>query len=286
MRAAARGHARLIDAAGMLLSATGLTALASKAVAKRGRFALLLHGISSHKLENVDREAQPHLTAEDLAQVLDWLRCRFAFLTPQEFLAGKKAGVLLTFDDGFANNFRRALPVLRSFEVPAVFFVTTQHVAVPRDWLGFVRQQAEQAWGSVDAVPEEIAADWYDGMNLEELRECATEPLITIGSHGVTHSVLTECDDEQLTRELRESKAFLEEMTGTAVQYFAYPRGAYDERVVSRTEAAGYSAAFVIDPKGLGSGHLELPRVGIYQADSAYLSLKLSGLHRRPLPTE
>lgn len=283
MSGAGRGHGRVHSAAGRLLWVTGVTALASRALTSDGRFALLLHGISSRRLQSVDRHTQPHLTSEDLTQLLDWLVRRFAFLTPAEYLAGNKSGVLLTFDDGFANNFRQALPILRSFECPAVFFVSTQHVANPRNWLTFVRQQAEQVWGSLDAVPEDVACDWYDGMSVEELRQSAADPLVTIGSHGVTHSVLTECDDDQLMRELRESKAFLEEVTGEAVECFAYPRGEYDARVARRTGDAGYNAAFVIDSIGLGTHCLELPRVGIYQADRTYLSLKLSGLHRRPL---
>ncbi len=277
-----QGRAR--DTAAWLMWATGFTALASKTLVRNGRFALLLHGVSSHRLPGIDRQAQPHFTVDELAILLEWLRDRFAFLTPEQYLVGDRPGVLLTFDDGFANNFYNALPVLRSFGCPALFFVSTQHVADPRDWLGFVRRQAEHVWGSLDSVPEAVARDWYDGLSAEELLTCAADPLVTVGSHGVTHSVLTECADAELTRELRESKSFLQDLTGGAVDYFAYPRGTYDARVAGQTEAAGYAAAFVIDSIGLGMHRFELPRVGIYQADHSYLGLKLSGLHRRPLP--
>jgi len=281
-----REHSRAHDTAGWLMWATGFTALASKTLVRNGRFALLLHGVSAHRLPEIDRQAQPHFTVDELAILLEWLSRRFAFLTPEQYLVGDRPGVLLTFDDGFANNFRNALPVLRSFECPALFFVSTQHVADPRDWLGFVRRQAEEVWGSLDSVPEAVARDWYDGLNAEELQTCATDPLVTIGSHGVTHSVLTECADAELIRELRESKSFLQDLTGGAVDHFAYPRGKYDARVAGQTEAAGYAAAFVIDSIGVGAHLFELPRVGIYQADRSYLGLKLSGLHRRPLPLQ
>lgn len=267
-----------------LLWSSGVAMVARKTVARQGRFALLLHGISSFRLPNVAPGIQPHLTADDLAYVLHWLRRRFDFLTPAEFLAAERPGVLLTFDDGFANNFRNALPVLRSFCAPALFFVSTQHVADPHKWLGFVGLQAEREWGSPGAVPESVAADWYDGMSVEELRQCSAEPLITVGSHGVTHAILTDCTDEQLADELRDSKRFLEAVIDTNVEYFAYPRGDYDARVARDTETAGYSAAFTIDSVGLGAAGFEVPRVGIYHADRKYLSLKLSGLHRRPLP--
>jgi len=276
------GHIRRVAA--RLLWATGLPALACRRQATSGRFALLLHGVSSHRVPGIDRLAQPHLTVEELSDLLDWLRHRFAFLTPGEFLAGHRPGVLMTFDDGFANNLHNALPVLRSFDCPAIFFVSTQHVVAPRDWLTFVRQRAEQTWGGISNVPEKIARDWYDGLSAEELRTCAVDPLITIGSHGVTHKVLPECTDAELKHELLESRSLLQELTGGEVEYLAYPRGKYDARVLHETQAAGYTRAFTIDSIGLGMDPFELPRIGIYEADGCYISLKLSGLHRRPLP--
>ena len=44
--------------------------------------------------------------------IVGWLARRFRILTPQEYLEGRTAGLLLTFDDGFANNWSNALPVL------------------------------------------------------------------------------------------------------------------------------------------------------------------------------
>jgi len=279
------GLARLAGgAAGGMLLATGLPALFRRRVARRGRLALLLHGVSSRRLEEFDPGIQPRLTADDLAYLLDWLGSRFSFLTPQEFLMGDRPGVLLTFDDGFANNAVQALPVLRSFECPALLFVSTQHVINPRDWLDFVRERASRVWRSPSDVPEDLCADWFDGMSEQQLRECAASPLITIGCHGVGHRVLTACSGRELIYELRESKSYLEGVIGRAVEYFAYPKGLYDARVMRETGMAGYAAAFAIDPVGLGSPDLEVPRVGIYAVDRRYLSLKLSGLHRPALP--
>ena len=186
-----------------MLWATGAAALSRKALTREGRFVLMLHGISSFRLSTMPRDAQPHLTSDDLARILHWLAPRVSFLSPAEFLAGGKPGVLLTFDDGFANNFGNALPVLSSFDAPALFFVTAQHVTNPRQWLDFARSQAEEGWGELDRVPENVARDWYDGLSIEELRELSAHPLATIGSHVVTHAVLTGCADEQLTMELQ-----------------------------------------------------------------------------------
>ena len=48
--------------------------------------------------------------------------------------------------------------------------------------------------------------------------------------------------------------------------------------------ACGYRAAFAVDPQPVGLAAYEIPRVGLYEATPAYLSLKLSGLHRQALP--
>lgn len=243
----------------------------------------MFHGVSSRKLKDIAAENQPRSSAAEFEDIMAWLAARFAFLTPEQYLEGWMPGVLLTFDDGLANNCRNVLPVLQKHEAPGLFFVSTQHVADPRDWLGFVRLQSERAWGGPQGVPEDVAQDWYDGMSREALRALAAEPLVTIGSHGVTHAILPECGDRDLDYELRDSKRFLEEIIGSPVNYVAYPRGDYDRRVIERTRTAGYTAGFTIDARNLGCARFELPRVGIYQAGAPYLSLKLSGLHRRPL---
>jgi peptidoglycan/xylan/chitin deacetylase (PgdA/CDA1 family) len=277
-------RSRLHVAAEWALSVSGATVAARRILGRKGRFAVLLHGIASARREEVAADAQPRLTSDDLAYLLEWLRPRFDLLTPEEYTAAKKPGVLLTFDDGFANNFSNALPVLRMFGAPAIFFVSAQHVAQPRDWLKFVREMATRGWGSLEAVPEDVACDWYDGMSVEQLRQCSADPLVTIGSHGETHAVLTECSDDELRRELRESKSFLEAVASKPIEFFAYPRGDYDARVSRCAMNAGYSGAFTIDPIGLGMPAFELPRVGIYEATPRYLGLKLCGMHRRPLP--
>ncbi len=269
----------VVDVVSSLLWATGIAALASGTLAQKGRFALMFHG----KSPNIPAEGQPRLSIPEFEKIVTWVAKRFSFLTPEEFSLGRRPGVLMTFDDGFANNARNVLPVLHRHALPGLFFVSTQHVTNPSHWLGFVRQQAEKAWGTLDAVPPEVAADWYDGMSLEELREFAGDPLVTIGSHGVTHAILTECDDEQLDFELSRSRQLLQDWTSGPIDYLAYPRGDYDRRVAGRVQEAGYRHAFTIESSGLGLERFEIPRVGIYRAGAPYLGMKLSGLHRKPL---
>jgi len=132
-------------------------------------------------------------------------------------------------------------------------------------------------------VPEGVRHDLFDGMGLEGLRVCAEDPLVTIGSHTMNHPDLRASEDGALRFELEESRRFLEAQLATPVDYFAYPFGLYDERVLIATRAAGYRAAFVEASRGVGDRRFEIPRIGIYDSSPSYLAGKLSGLHRRPV---
>jgi peptidoglycan/xylan/chitin deacetylase (PgdA/CDA1 family) len=217
-----------------------------------------------------------------LATVLGWLSPRFSFLTPEEFFAAQP-GVLLTFDDGMANNYLQALPILEQYSAPAVFFVTTQHLKDPSNWLPAIRRQAGMVSQDQSRVPGEIARDLFDGMSEDQLRSCGDHPLITVGSHTVSHSRLPGCENRTLDWELKESRSYLEQVSGSPVKLFAYPSGDYDRRVAEAVQAAGYEAAFAEEPLGLGMDRFEIPRIGVYSDAHSYLSAKLSGLFQPPL---
>jgi len=272
---------RLID----LLWYSGLTELGRMMLTRNGRFVLMFHGVSAQKYTGVPREVQPFLTRNDLETVLSWLRQRHVLLTSKEFLGGDKPGVLLTFDDGLANNHANALPVLQKFEAPAVFFVTLQHILDPRDLLPGSRELARMGWGREQAVPKTIAVDIYDGMSVEQLRSCARHPLITIGSHTISHPFLTRCGAEELDREIAGSKRMLEEIINKRVDLFAYPTGDYNREVIQAVKKAGYQAAFAVEDINEKDSRYEIPRIGLYASTPSYLGLKLSGLYHRPLRT-
>ena len=270
------------EAAVQILHRSGLAAVARRLMTRHGRFVIELHGIPPAHCLALPKPIRPDFVRDDLRRILDWLSSRFEFLTAEEFLAAETPGVLLTFDDGFSNQAREALPVLDEFQAPAVFFVTTQHVVEPVDWLPFVRKKLEAHMA--DAVKDDLLHAQFDGMSRAQLAECAASPWITIGGHTVSHPFLTRCDGPALRRELEDSKKLLEETAGVAVDLFAYPSGDYDARVAAAVQSAGYRAAFVEETRGLGLAEFEIPRIGLYRADAAYLGAKLSGLHRRPLP--
>jgi peptidoglycan/xylan/chitin deacetylase (PgdA/CDA1 family) len=274
----------LKQAAAWLLWGSGVASLARRLLTRRRRFVLVFHGVGRVRYRQVPAELQPSLTSAELRSVLAWVGERFSFLTATELLESDRPGVLLTFDDGLANNYTNVLPVLTELEAPAVFFVTTQHVIRPDDWLPATRRQLAEFWNPAQQIPREIAADLFDGMSREQLANAGRHPLVEIGSHSVSHPWLTRCAATELEFELQDSRKLLQQVSGQPVDLFAYPTGDYDRRVAEAVRAAGYRAAFAVDSQGVGLPAFEIPRIGIYAPGRPYLGAKLSGLHRRPLP--
>ena len=134
----------------------------------------------------------------------------------------------VTFDDAYRSLLRRALPVLTRLGVPATVFV-------PTGWAGPEHRQAAWEdmgpWLGADGEPEAEVMDWDE---LRTLRDAGWE----IGSHTVTHPRLTRTTDEQLERELTESRAVVERETGVPCRSIAYPFGDLDDRVIAATRAA------------------------------------------------
>jgi peptidoglycan/xylan/chitin deacetylase (PgdA/CDA1 family) len=270
-------------AAARVLHGSGLARLGRALLARKGRFVLMLHDVFGERRPELPTACQRGLTTAEAAELLGWLRREVRLLTPEAFLHSDEPGVLLTVDDGKANNATFLLPLLERFEAPALFFVPTQHVRDPRNWLADARQAAGAHWADPSAVPAELAAELYDGLSPDQVRACDRHPLVTIGAHSESHPRLSECDDDRLAAELAESKAYLEDLLGHPVPLLAYPYGDYDGRVARAAEHAGYSHAFAVEPRGIGRTRFEIPRLHVERPAPYYLAAKLSGLFRRPM---
>lgn len=160
--------------------------------------------------------------------------------------------VAVTFDDGYKDNLRTAAPVLLKYEVPFTVFVTSS----------FINKN-----GTV-----------Y--LTSEELKELASLPGVTIGSHGASHQPLAKCDDLTLSRELADSHSEIEDIIGRPVTYFSYPHGSVTRRVRDAASRAGYviGACSRFGVNDQSRDNMLLRRCEIIAADSERVfSQKLSG---------
>lgn len=129
--------------------------------------------------------------------------------------------VLLTFDDGYGGHYEYVYPLLKKYNYPAVFSIYTKGV-------GNNAGRTHVSW--------------------EQVKEMATDPLVTIASHTVSHPPdLTVLPPEQIQKEVVESKATLEANLGIPIRYFTYPAGKYDVQVANMVQAAGYELALTMN---------------------------------------
>lgn len=160
---------------------------------------------------------------------------------------GNDAGLVgLTFDDGYHDLLRYALPVLRRHGFTATAFVIAGRIGGENGW---DRKGPRKALLTVSQVREVAAAG------------------IEIGSHGLRHIDLQYITDLALVREQRHSREILQDLTGTAVRGFCYPFGFLDRRVVDGVRSAGYDYGCAIWASEL-TGAYAVPRVYVGDADN------------------
>lgn len=181
-------------------------------IARRGRGSVWFDCTTEEFKKGLDTIAERGYTPVSVADLHE-------HLTTGKSLPAK--AVVLTFDDNYQGFYDRAYPLLKARGWPAVQFVHT----------GFVGDKK-------GAHPK---------MTWEELKKLSKDPLITIGSHTVTHPDLPEIDSSRQVEELTKSKGDLEEHLGIKVDTFAYPEGKNDAIVQGEARDAGYTLAFSID---------------------------------------
>jgi peptidoglycan/xylan/chitin deacetylase (PgdA/CDA1 family) len=155
----------------------------------------------------------------------------------------------VTFDDGYRDFAEAALPILEERGIPATLF------SVATD-------ERTRLAGGIDGAPL---------LGRDELRELASAG-VEIAGHGIDHVDLTGLGDTELEREVRDGRARLADWVGTEIDHFAYPFGAWDERVLGAV-AREYRAAFTTQLAAVepNANCHAIPRVDAFYLDDAGL---------------
>jgi peptidoglycan/xylan/chitin deacetylase (PgdA/CDA1 family) len=126
--------------------------------------------------------------------------------------------VVITFDDGSAGQYTRALPVLRRHRFTATFFPMTVVLGKP-GWMTLAQVRALDRAG------------------------------MTIGAHTWDHHAVPDYSGADWRVQLEQPKAELERLLGHPVRVFAYPFGLWSRGGFAHLKAAGYTAAFQLSGK-------------------------------------
>lgn len=223
---------------------------------------LMYHMVQAHRPGT--RFNGLRVTPANFEQQVCWLHERgFTFLTVSELWERRHnlpaRPVVITFDDGYADNLHHALPVLERYNACAtVYVVVDRH---DRDWSTYKKAHHD----SGELVREPKLSD-------DELRQLVASGRIEIGSHTLTHCNLAKTAEADKHIELTESRRLLQALTGQPVKSFAYPFGIYGLDDIRAAREAGYETA-VTTVEGVEDFNplpepLELKRVKISGKDN------------------
>lgn len=162
-------------------------------------------------------------------------RQRYTPLTVTQYIQARSRGasalverpVILTFDDGFADFFTDALPVLRQYNLTATLYITTSYVGGVSSWM---RREKETTRCM---------------LNWQQVREIAAQG-IECGAHTHTHPQLDTLSLHAATNEMALSKRMLEDSLGQAVYSFAYPYGYQTARLRQAAREIGFTSACAV----------------------------------------
>ncbi len=248
----------------------------------RERSALLVfmhHGLFADQQEIEQRLADPQqaITVALFRRFIEYYRQHgYQFVSPDDLIRGLPAGghyAMITFDDGYFNN-RRALPVLDEFDVPAVFFISANHVRDSKAyWWDVLYRERNRRQVSLDTIHAEVAvvmaktpAEIDDYLAAEfgaeslkpvsdidrpftatELRDFAKDRHVVIGNHASNHALLSRCSAATITGEVEGGQRYLQEITGKVPNAIAYPNGDYSEETIKICRSLGLQLGITCD---------------------------------------
>jgi peptidoglycan/xylan/chitin deacetylase (PgdA/CDA1 family) len=246
---------------------------------------LMFHRVLPEKLIN-----QPNaysvfgtlISLEYLESVLSYLKkeCyEFVSISEIEKKSDNEKIVALTFDDGYVDNFEYALPMLKKYNSTATFFPVVEpcknNSVLPLDIyyqcvdemvlndekrFDYIKGKTKQLFYTAEPKMQMNLLNELFGhlpiynrvsyMSEKQLKQVSDHGF-EIGSHGMTHSLLTAeyMNEEKVLAELQQSKSWLEKTIEKNVKAYCFPSGKYNFRMSELVKKVGYKSACLISKK-------------------------------------
>lgn len=202
--------------------------------------------VLNYHLVNDSRNDSIALSVKEFDDQMNYLhRHGYTSITPDQLLSSltdntplPEKPVLITFDDGYQDVYTNAYPVLQKYGYTATLFLIT------------------------DVVGHN---NWY--LDWDQVREMQKAGFV-IGSHTLSHVLLTNLTPTEIMFQLTKSKEGIEYRLECPVKYFAYPGGDNNQQVQDLVKQAGYAAAFTVNfgRVGKGSNLYALDRIPILKS--------------------
>lgn len=160
-------------------------------------------------------------------------------LFADEFGPTYEKSVILTFDDGYEDNYTYMFPLIKKYGVKVTVYMIGYKIDKP----GY--------------------------LSSEEIKEMSDSGLVQFGSHTLDHPMLTSLSDDGIKEQFEGTNWLISQITGKPVTTVAYPSGSYNNRVTSIAREY-YKFAYTTDANYYwGQDDMMLPRYAILRGVSA-----------------
>ena len=231
--------------------------------------AFLFHGLFRDKNEcrHEFLDVQQGITVKHFEVFIEYfLHQQYSFVRQEDILKEldlQKKYALITFDDGYYNNIH-ALDILKKFQVPAVFFISTSHVLEQKSfWWDVISRERHRQGASPEKIAQEqkslktkknheienYIVEQFGGKALKpigdvdrpltifELKSLSSQPFVEIGNHTSNHAILTNYSYGEVKDEMFKAQNHLQEITGITPIAVSYPNGNFiDETIIAAKE--------------------------------------------------
>ena len=219
---------------------------------------LTMHHCNNNKN---DFAIRPELFKKALLMALDE---GYKFINYGQFkdiVAGRakavKKSILLTFDDGYFDNYKFALPILKELNIPAVCFLITDKIN------DFKRQDYDFSFKMHKEIDYDKDTEYF--LNLDEIRQMQESGLFEFDSHTASHFSCRSDDEARLREEFSSSLARIKELFPEKKEFgFCFPKGHFNE-LSQRIVKEYYDFAFSVIDGGfcVGDDKFKIRRIDI-----------------------
>jgi peptidoglycan/xylan/chitin deacetylase (PgdA/CDA1 family) len=239
----------------IITTCTGYHRICQSKTNKRGLTILTYHSISNEI--NPDETVNP----EEFKKQLQYIKENYKVISLEEAVEYLQTdiekiadSIVITFDDGYSDNYHNAYPLLKKHSFPATIFLISNLIN--------------------DKVGKYLSRSQIGEMKSNN---------ISFGSHTISHRILTGLGEKEIIREIRGSKDILESQLGNKINSFAYPVGTradFDDAIMEIVKGCKYTCACsnVYGMNSVNSDIFALNRIGIETTDNFFIfKQKLNG---------
>ncbi len=200
---------------------------------------LCYHGFS-------ENNSKYNVSPEKFEKTITALSRKFKFVN-LDTLSTKNKGnyISLTIDDGYKSVLKIS-EIIKKHKIPVTLFVMSDTNKIDRKELG-----------NTDTL-----------LSISDINKLKNEGW-TIGNHSATHSNLIKLDKKTLDKEVKKSQQKLKEGFKTNIDYFAYPKGLFNNKIKDALKKTGYKKALTVRPDYVtsNSNSFEIPRFVMEKED-------------------